>query len=135
MNLPYAARAARRFCLFMLLVSAARAQEGHPMSGVWVGDWGFTAAERNRVVLVLDWSGTGLTGTLNPGPAAMPLTTATVNPDDWSVHLEAEARNREGQPVRYVIDGTLDDLGTYNRSLAGSWKVGTEQGTFSITRQ
>ena len=33
------------------------------------------------------------------------------------------------------IDGKLDDLGTYNRSLAGSWNVDKKPGTFSITRQ
>jgi hypothetical protein len=122
-------------CLAFLFVSVAQAQEGHPMSGVWVGDWTLAGAEQKRVVVVLDWMGTALSGTINPGPNAIPLKIATVNPDDWSLHLEAEARNSQGQPVTYVIDGKLDDLGTYNRSLAGSWKVGNEQGTFSITRQ
>jgi len=34
-----------------------------------------------------------------------------------------------------VLDGKLDDLGTYNRSLNGSWSVDGRTGTFSITRQ
>ena len=102
---------------------------------LWVGDWTVGGTEQKRVVVVLDWMGTELSGTINPGPNAIPIKTATVNPDDWSLHLEADARNSQGQPVSYVIDGKLDDLGTYNRSLAGSWNVGDEQGTFSITRQ
>ena len=105
------------------------------MSGVWVGDWSLNGAGQKRVVVVLDWMGTELSGTINPGPNAIPIKTATVDTTDWSLHLEADAKNSQGQPVSYVIDGKLDDLGTYNRSLAGTWNVGNEKGTFSITRQ
>jgi len=135
MNFHHALRVASRICLALLLVSLAHAQEGHPMSGVWVGDWSLGGAEQERVVVVLDWMGTALSGTINPGPNAIAIKTATVDPTDWSLHLEADARNSQGQPVSYVIDGKLDDLGTYNRSLAGSWNAGDEKGTFSITRQ
>lgn len=121
--------------LAALFVSFARAQEGHPMSGVWVGDWTPQGEQQQRVVVVLDWLGTELAGTINPGPKATPIRNATVNPADWSLHFEADAANGEGKSVHYVIDGKLDDLGTYNRSLAGTWTVDGKQGTFSITRQ
>ncbi len=135
MNFHSALRVTGRIWLALLLVSVAYAQEGHPMSGVWVGDWGLEGEEQKRVVVVLEWMGTELSGTINPGAEAIPIKTATVDTADWSLHLEADARNSQGQPVSYVIDGKLDDLGTYNRSLAGSWNVGDEKGTFSITRQ
>jgi hypothetical protein len=135
MSIHPAFRVISRILSALMLVTIAHAQEGHPMSGVWVGDWGLEGEEQKRVVVVLDWMGTELSGTINPGTDAIPIKTATVNPDDWSLHLEADARNGQGQPVSYVIDGKLDDLGTYNRSLAGSWNVGDEKGTFSITRQ
>ena len=135
MSFHPALRVTSRILLALLLVSVAHAQEGHPLSGVWVGDWTLNGAEQKRVVVALDWMGTELTGTINPGPNAIPIKTATVDTADWSLHLEADARNSQGQPVSYVIDGKLDDLGTYNRSIAGSWNVGDEQGTFSITRQ
>jgi hypothetical protein len=135
MNFHAALRVTCRIWLALLLVSVAHAQEGHPMSGVWVGDWGLDGAQQKRVVVVLDWMGTKLSGTINPGPNAIPIKTATVDTADWTLHLEADAQNSNGQPVSYVIDGKLDDLGTYNRSLAGSWNVGAEHGTFSITRQ
>jgi hypothetical protein len=128
-------RRVSQICVAVLLMSAVQAQEGHPMSGVWVGDWTLQGAQAQRVVVVLDWLGTELAGTINPGSKAIPIKTAVVNPADWSLHLEADALDSEGKPVKYVIDGKLDDLGTYNRSLAGSWNVGAEEGTFSITRQ
>ena len=111
------------------------AQEGHPFSGSWVGDWGPGPDQRNRVVVVLEWTGTDLAGTINPGPDAIPIRIATVDPEDWSVHIEADARGADGQTVEYVIDGAIDDLGTYNRSIAGTWNAGSTPGNFSITRQ
>lgn len=105
------------------------------MSGVWVGDWGHDEQTRNRVVVVLDWMGSELSGTINPGPNAVAVRAAAVNPEDWSLHLEADAQDSAGQAVTWIIDGTIDDLGTYNRSIAGTWLVNDIAGTFSITRQ
>ena len=105
------------------------------MSGTWVGDWGPDAEERHRVVVVMEWTGEALVGTINPGPDAIPMRVATVDPSDWSVHIEADATDDEGRPVTYVIDGTIDDLGTYNRTIAGTWNAGATPGDFSITRQ
>jgi hypothetical protein len=105
------------------------------MSGSWIGDWGPNPTDRTRVVVVMEWTGKALMGTINPGPNAIPFKVATVNPDDWSVHIEAEGKDAKGQPVTYVIDGSIDDLGTYNRSIAGTWNAGAVKGDFSITRQ
>ncbi len=129
------ARAVSSLLLGYLFTLPALAQEGHPMTGVWVGDWGPSAQERNRVVIVMEWTGTELAGTINPGPNAIPFKSATVDPADWRLQAEAEVTNREGRPATYTIDGVLDDLGTYNRSIEGSWITGNVSGTFSITRQ
>lgn len=110
-------------------------QEGHPMDGSWVGDWGLTAQDRHRVVIIMEWDVSGLAGTINPGNEAIPFDTAIVNPDDWSLHAEAEGVDAQGRPVTYIIEGTIDDLGTYNRTIAGTWMVGSSMGDFSITRQ
>jgi hypothetical protein len=123
--------------LALLIFSAvgARAQEGHPMSGSWVGDWALAGGKRNRVVVVLEWTGQTITGVINPGPNAIPLKSASVDPTEWRLQLEAEGRDAEGQMVTYTIDGVIDDLGTYNRTLSGTWNVNSEKGDFSITRQ
>ena len=105
------------------------------MSGSWVGDWGPTKTQRTRVVVAMEWTGKELKATINPGPNAIPAKVATVNPDNWSVHIEADGKDAQGQPAKYVIDGKIDDLGTYNRSIIGTWNVGSTKGDFSITRQ
>ena len=105
------------------------------MAGSWVGDWAAGPGARNRVVVILEWTGTELTGTINPGPNAIPVKTAVVDPADWSLHMEAEGVDVRGRQVTYTIDGSIDDLGTYNRTLTGTWRVGDQPGDFSITRQ
>ena len=119
----------------ILLVLPAIAQEGHPMSGSWVGDWGPTKDQRTRVVVAIDWTGKELTATINPGPNAIKAKTVRANPVDWTLHIEADGKDAQGRPAMYVIDGKTDDLGTYNRSIIGTWNVGTVKGDFSITRQ
>jgi hypothetical protein len=123
-------------CLALgILVIRLVAQEGHPMSGSWIGDYGPTKDQRTRVVVVMDWTGKDLVVTINPGPNAVPAKVVRVDPNDWALHVEADGKDASGQPVKWVIDGTIDDLGTYNRSIVGTWVAGTVKGDFSITRQ
>jgi hypothetical protein len=129
------ARIVVRLVASFMLVLPAMAQEGHPMDGSWVGDWGPTKDQRNRVVVVMDWTGKELTATINPGANAIKAKTVRVNPADWSVHIEADGKDAQGRVVAYVIDGKIDDLGTYNRSIIGTWNAGATKGDFSITRQ
>jgi hypothetical protein len=110
-------------------------QEGHPMTGSWLGDWGPSATERHRVVIDMKWTGTTLAGVINPGPRAIPFRVATVNPDNWSVRIEADAKDAQGRAVTHVIEGTLDNLGSYNRGISGTWTVGATKGDFRIRRQ
>ena len=129
------ARIAVTLVVGFMLVLTGLAQEGHPMSGSWVGDWGPTKDQRTRVVVAIEWTGKELAATINPGPNAIKAKVARANPDDWSLHLEADAKDAQGRAVTYVIDGKIDDLGTYNRSIIGTWNAGAIKGDFSITRQ
>ncbi len=129
------ARIAVRLVVGLMLTLPAMAQEGHPMDGSWVGDWGPAKDQRTRVVVAMEWTGKELTATINPGRNAIKAKVARVNPVDWSVHIEADGKDAQGRAVAYVIDGKIDDLGTYNRSIVGTWNAGGVKGDFSITRQ
>src|ERR1043166_10233642 len=111
------------------------AQEGHPLKGTWLGDWGPNKNDRNQVTIVMDWDGKQLTGQINPGPGAIPLKNATLDPKGWMVHFEADAKNAAGQPVHYVVDGKIENLGLYNRSIAGTWSHDNVKGDFRLQRQ
>ena len=80
--------------------------QGHPLKGVWLGDWGTSRTNRNQVVIEMDWDGKAVTGTLNPGPEGVPFTKAELNHNNWTVHLEGESKG-----TRYIIDGKIENLG------------------------
>lgn len=127
------ARMAALMAVLSLTASAA-AQYGHPLKGSWSGDWGTNQDDRHRLLLLLDWDGTAITGTINPGPNAVPIDTATLDPASWSLHIEAEGRDADGSALAYVIDGELQNLGSYNRVLTGSWTQGGVTGDFTLMR-
>src|SRR5215831_15347234 len=68
-------------CLIACFVIAAPAlaQEGMPLKGTWLGDWGPSKTQRTQVFVVLDWDGKNITGTINPGPDAVPIQKAALD--------------------------------------------------------
>lgn len=109
----------------------AAGQEGYPLDGTWRGQWGDASTGPNRVVIVMKWDGDNINGTINPGPNSIPFTAAVLDPAVWRVHFEA--MTHEGEPVE--IDGTLEDIGSYNRSIEGTWTQAGTHYEFKITRE
>ena len=120
--------------VFFTFGAATAAQYGHPLTGTWSGDWGPTRETRNRLLLELTWDGKAVTGTINPGPNAVPLQKASLDPSNWAVRFEAEAKDRSGRMIRYLVEGTLQNLGSYKRVLAGTWTQGGVKGDFRLVR-
>jgi hypothetical protein len=113
----------------LALAVPASAQFGHPLKGSWSGEW--TPANGNpvHVLLELTWDGKAIGGTINPGPSAVPMQTATLDPATWRVHIEADKNN-----TRYEIDGTLENMGAYKRVISGTWSQGAAKGRFKVIR-
>lgn len=118
-----------------LLAAPAVAQEGHPLKGSWLGTWEPNKTHGNDVLVVMNWDGKNITGTINPGTDNMPIKNATLNPDGWVVHLEADGKDRSGAVVTYVIDGKIEGLAFPNRSIIGTWRSQQGKGAFKISRQ
>jgi hypothetical protein len=126
-----------RFLIAIIAVAfgtTAFAQFGHPLKGSWSGDWGTSKESRTRVLLEFHWDGKAITGTINPGPNAVTLEKATLDPSSWAVHLEAEGKDAAGKAVRYVIDGKIENIGAYQRVLSGTWTEGAKKGDFRVVR-
>ena len=86
-------------------------------------------------MLVLNWDGKAITGTINPGTDNIPIKNARLTPEGWVVHLEADAKDTAGRALTYVIDGKIENLHVPNRSITGVWKNQKETGEFKISRQ
>jgi hypothetical protein len=121
--------------LWLAGAASAAAQEGHPLKGSWIGTWAGNKIHGNDVLVVLNWDGKNITGTINPGTDNIAIKTATLNPDGWVVHIEADAKDKAGKPLTYVIDGRIENLPLANRTIVGTWKNERESGAFKIGRQ
>jgi len=126
-----------RVIAFVAVVSCAGtvlAQFGHPLKGTWSGEWGPTKDKQTHVVLDLNWDGKALSGTINPGPNAVKMQKVELDPSSWMVHFEAEGKDPSGKPLRYVVDGKLENIGAYQRFITGTWTEGGVKGDFKVVR-
>lgn len=117
------------FALAAITVSAW-AQEGHPLTGSWHGEWHPAPEKKIPIFIYMKWNSKAIEGTINPGPKAAPLKVADLDASNWTVHLEADTKDQK----HIVIDGKLDNIGSYNRTITGTWTEGDMKGDFKVTR-
>jgi hypothetical protein len=83
---------------------------------------------------LLDWDGDAITGQINPGPDAVEIDQAQLDPSTWTLTIEADVPVRGGGTQRYVATGVLENLGSWtNRRYSGTYTHGDENGTFMVT--
>ena len=117
-------------CLAVAGVVSASRPAADPLTGTWAGDWGPSPTHRNQVTVELKWDGKALTGNVNPGPNAIALQKCTFDAKTGAVHMEADAKDRRGNDIHYVIDGKVE-----NGTMTGSWDHGNRKGDFKITKK
>jgi hypothetical protein len=106
----------------------ATAQEGYPLDGTWRGEWGQPA---QTAVVVMNWDGANINGRINPGRNTINFTSAKLDAANWQVHIEA--MSKEGEVI--VIDGKLENIGSYKRTLTGTWTIGGTASPIVLTRE
>ena len=119
----------------MALAAPGLAQEGHPLKGSWIGVWEGNETHNEFVLVILDWNGREITGIINPGTDNIEITDAELDPDDWSVRIEADTEDSNGRSVDYVLEGTIEDLELPGRYITGSWRSSDGSGDLEIRRQ
>ena len=119
--------------LTCLGAGAARAQEGHPLTGTWSGDWGPSATSRTHITMVMAWDGKTVSGTINPGPEATQVPAIQLDVTNWTIRFEATAKRAAGSET-IAVEGKIEDLGSPHRAIAGTWRQGSAKGSFKLTR-
>ena len=148
------------FLMAAVLVLPAIAQEGHPLTGTWYGDFGMSRGQRNDLTVVLKWDGANTTGIVNPGPGSIPIKTARLDvtlgkpgqrgqqaqdgkpavpavpavPPNFSVHFEIDAKNKAGGIDHFIFDGKIENPVAGNRTIVGTWTCGNTKGDFRLRR-
>src|SRR5689334_1039913 len=100
-------------CLMAGSALTVLAQEGHPLTGSWHGEYGTSATQRTQFVFLMHWDNKNVVGNINPGANAVPLKVATLDPSKWMVHFEADMKDQAGKVSHMVFDGKLDNVGSY----------------------
>ena len=124
----------RVFPLLIVIAMSAFAQEGHPLTGTWSGDWGPNVTQRNHLTFVMNWDGKNISGTINPGDNAITIGSVFLDVTNWTVRIEADGKDQAGRAVHIAAEGKLDDIASAHRKLTGSWVQGTAKGDFRLTR-
>ena len=123
--------------LSLLLMSAMAAllaaQEGHPLVGSWHGNWGPNAQNRTDITVVMFFDGKEVSGMLNPGLDASKLQKTTLDPSNWTVRFEADAKVN-GSTVHVVAEGKIENLTNVRRAIVGTWTQGNAKGEFRLVR-
>ena len=119
--------------LALMLISTLplQAQEGHPLSGTWQGEWG----NGNFLTLIMTWDGKAIVGTTNPGPTATDIGSVVLDSGKWTVTITTDLKDDAGKVTKFTLSGKLDNIGSPMRTLQGSWKAGSDSGTMVLERQ
>ena len=89
-----------------------------------------TKVNQEPLIVSMDWDGKAITGNVVAAGATMLMTKAELNPNNWTLHIEAE-----GEGTKYVLNGRFENLTWLARSVIGTYTKGAQKGTFKITRQ
>ena len=137
--------------LIATLVTPAVAQEGHPLTGTWYGEYAEGSQKRDLTV-IMKWDGRSVSGTINPGPASVAMKTVVLNitpgkpapegqsstqgiPPVFHVRFEVDMPGAAGAPARgMVFEGTIENPVAGNRKIVGMWSRGSERGPFQLQR-
>jgi hypothetical protein len=135
------ARASFLFAAGMMLAVATAAQEGHPLTGTWYGEYG-RGNQKVDLTVIMKWDGRSVTGLINPGPDSKPLTSAVLDVTPGKPAPEGRDSTTGTPPVfrvRFEVDGltfegTIQNPVAGNRRITGTWTRGSEKGNFQIRR-
>jgi len=120
----------------LLAALPAVSQVGHPAKGSWSGYWGPSDSDQRRMLLLLDWDDNQISGTINPGRNGADIERAVLDASSWMLTIEAEmpAEGGSGRAASFVATGKLENLGSWtNRRFSGTYRLGDETGSFSLT--
>jgi hypothetical protein len=105
------------------------------MVGSWSGEWGPNGGKRMPVLVVLEWKARTITGVINPGYPDEAAVQGMLDSSKWFVRLEAASKDERGNPLTLVIEGTLDNIPSHNRTLTGTMTRGNVKAAIKLTRE
>ena len=110
------------FSLVALAGTVAVAQEGHPLKGSWIGTWSGNTVARQRRAAGPELGRQGHHRHDQSRHRQHGDQERDAQSRRWVVHFEADAKDKAGRGVTYVLDGKIENLAMHNRAIIGTWK-------------
>jgi len=117
--------------LMLSVAAVVHAQEGFPLDGTWRGQRQAGTEAPVTIVMVLAWDGKKVSGLIDPGPESVQIAKAELIPDGWRVRIEAHTKT--GEAISFT--GVLERLGSYNRTITGTWTEGARSYRVRMARE
>ncbi len=111
--------------LLMLLAGSAGAQEGFPLDGTWRGETVVKDGSHRTIVLVMQWDGKQISGTMNPGPDSTDFTGRKTQSGRLEVHRGLQ--DRPGRQCAFLKASSPTSANT-----TGCWRGKWNEGTSSF---
>lgn len=117
--------------LLIVIQGTALGQEGFPLDGTWRGTWGTPGGEQTLAVIVMNWDGETINGRINPGRNMIFFEDASLDAENWVVRFSSTSK--QGEPITF--EGVLENIGSYNRSISGTWTIAGQENQLVLTRE
>jgi hypothetical protein len=121
--------------LFLLLLTSftteVLAQEGYPLDGTWRGYWGLPGGEETLAVIVMNWDGEAIVGRINPGRNMIFFEEAGLEAETWT--LSFNSTSKDGEAIAF--EGILENIGSYKRTITGTWTIAGVENELVLTRE
>jgi hypothetical protein len=72
----------------------------------------------------MNWDGKTISGMINPAGQGSDQN-RHLDTSKWMFHLETDAKDPNCAVQHFVADGKLDNIGSYNRTVTGTYTYGT----------
>ena len=124
-------KSAAAILFFFSLSGTVLAQEGYPLDGTWRGEWGQPGGDKTMAVVVMNWDGETINGRINPGRNMIFFEDAGLDPETWTVRFSSTSK--QGEPIEF--EGVLENIGSYNRTITGTWTIAGVANELVLTRE
>ena len=119
------------FLLWVIVQGVAVAQEGFPLDGTWRGFWGLPGGEETLAVIVMNWDGEAISGRINPGRNMIFFEEASLEAESWT--LSFTSTSKAGEAIAF--EGVLENIGSYKRTITGTWSIAGVDNVLVLTRE
>lgn len=83
------------------------------------------------VVIIMEYDGDSINGMINPGRNSYRFENATHDAPSWKI--DVAAATREGEAISFTA--VMQEIGSVNRFMEGTWTQGGQEHAFKITRE